>query len=280
MKNILAALFCLCVIAVGCAPGQAMLKRALIRSDKFDFSPGGTVSITGSPNGSIKLIGTNRNEVEIVADIEISAPTEADLTSIADVTGFVADKTNGRITITTAGTHNKLGPKAAWKKFPKNLVGLPFRVDYTISVPRYADLQIDGGKGDLEISGIEGNLRINFVDTRAKVEVVSGSVVATFGSGSADIAFGTKGWRGRPATIQMGNGDLTIALPSNASADVDASVLNAGKILNELPHMKPLDSKVPFTDRSVVARSGVGGTQLKFMIAQGNMRLIPLVPPF
>src|SRR5207247_10268183 len=130
----------------------------------------------------------NRNEIEISAEVEINAATDADLSSLTDVTGFVVDKSIGRATVITIGTHNRLGPNDTWKKFPKKLLGLPFRIDYTISVPRYADLQIDGGRGDLDISGVEGTMRINFLDTKARIDVISGATTAIFGSGSADIA--------------------------------------------------------------------------------------------
>src|SRR4051812_34047834 len=169
MKKILLSLLCVGFMAVGSASGQDLLKRVLTRSDKFDFSPGGTISITGAPNGSIKLIGSSKNEIEITADIEISAPADADLNVLAEITGFLVDKTIGRASIISMGTHNKLGSKSAWKKFPKRLLNLPFRIDYTVSVPHYADLEVDGGKGDLDIAGIEGSMRINFLDTKARV---------------------------------------------------------------------------------------------------------------
>ena len=67
------------ILAVLClnaaADSQTLLKRTTTKTDKFDFGAGGTVSIVGAPNGSIRVVGTNRNEIEITAEIEIQAPT-------------------------------------------------------------------------------------------------------------------------------------------------------------------------------------------------------------
>ena len=129
-----------------------MVKRTITKTDSFEFGAGGTVAVAGAPNGSIHITGTNKNEIEITAVIELQAANEADLAQLAAVTGFVTDEMTGRTGIISYGTYNKLGNKQLWKKFPKNLMGLPLRIDYVIKVPHYCDLEIDGGKGDLSIS--------------------------------------------------------------------------------------------------------------------------------
>src|SRR5688572_26687512 len=153
--------FLACAFALAAAAQTpSLVKRTITKTDRFDFGVGGTVAITGAPNGSIRVIGTSRNEVEITAEIELQAASEADLSRLAAVTTFVTEESMGRTGIITTGTHNKLGGKALWKKFPKKLSGLPFRVDYVISIPRFSDLEIDGGTGDLSVTGVEGSMRL------------------------------------------------------------------------------------------------------------------------
>jgi hypothetical protein len=67
------------------------------------------------------------------------------------------------------------------KKFPKQLLSMPTRIDYVIKVPQYTDLQIDGGTGDLTIEGVEGTFRLNYLETHAKINLVGGSVLGVFG---------------------------------------------------------------------------------------------------
>ncbi|MEP6947277.1 MAG: hypothetical protein ABJA02_15265 [Acidobacteriota bacterium] len=272
-------LFVLCVSGFGQTASPQMLKQTTTKTDKFDFGVGGTVAIIGAPNGSIRVVGSSRNEIEISAEIEIEAATEADLARIAQVTTFITDESTGRVTFTTSGTHNKLGSKKLWKKFPKNLIGLPFRIDYTVSVPRYCDLQIDGGKGDLSISGVEGAIRVNSIDSNAKLELIGGGLNGTFGSGTVDITMPDRSWRGSSIDVSLAKGTMAVHLPINLSAELDATILKAGKIENAFTTFKPRTRTVPFTDMSVIAKAGSGGVSMKFTVGDGTLSLRPIGKP-
>ncbi|MBK6750616.1 MAG: hypothetical protein IPG67_11560 [Acidobacteria bacterium] len=71
-------------------------KRTITKTDRFDFGAGGTVSVIGAPNGSIKITGGAKNEIEINATIQIEAPTEADLNLLAMVTTFILQEATER----------------------------------------------------------------------------------------------------------------------------------------------------------------------------------------
>jgi hypothetical protein len=265
----------LILIGIWAAPlsAQSLLKRSTTKTDKFDFGVGGTVAIAGAPVGSIRVTGSNKNEVEITAQIELQASTEADLARLAEITGFITDETIGRTGIISVGTNNQLGDKKLWKKFPKNLLGLPFRIDYVVSVPHYCDLEIDGGKGDVSVTGVEGSLQANLLDSSAKFEVSAGTTSITVTNGSVDIAFGARGWRGRSATVQVATGDLKVQLPSNLSAEIDALVLRSGTIENTFPGLKPRDRKVAFNEKAIIAKAGVGGPPMKFTVGDGKLKI-------
>lgn len=257
----------------------ALVKKTTTKTDRFDFGSGGTIAINGAPNGAVRVQGWAKNEIEIVAEIEVQAPSDADLAKLAGSTGFVTDESPVKISVLTIGVHNKFGLKKMPKDFPKNLLNLPFTVNYTISVPKYSDLEIDGGKGELLISGVEGSIKANFLESSARVEIIGGTTSVIIGTGSLDVAFGTRGWRGRSSDVQVAAGDLWVKLPSNMSAEIDASILKSGSIENLIPDLKPRDRKVPFTDRSIIAKAGVGGAPLKFTVGSGNMKLERLTTP-
>ncbi len=272
------ALCSLFVVAFSIA-ALAQSVRTTTKTDKFDFSSGGTVTVTGAPNGSVKIVGSPKNEFELIATITIEAANDADFAKLAAITGFVAEESTIRVAVGTIGPHNKFGLKKLPKDFPKNLLATPFRVDYELRVPRYTDLEIDGGKGDLSVTGVEGSMRVNFIEAKGYVEVVGGTTSVTIGSGKLDMAFGVRGWRGRSATVSVGSGELNVSLPSNMSAEIDATILKTGTITNEIPDLKPRDRKVVFTDRSILAKAGVGGSPLKFIMGDGAMKLGRLTAP-
>lgn len=265
--------------AVQAQTGAPLIKRTATKTDKMDFGAGGTVAITGAPLGSIRVTGSQRNEVTISAEIAMEAATEADLARLAMVTTFVLDEAAGRIGIVSSGTHNKLGDKKLWKKFPKNLMGLPFRIDYIITVPRYCDLQIDGGKGDISVSGVEGTIRTNSLESNAKLDLIGGSLSGTFGMGNVEITMPDRSWRGNAIDVQLTKGDLSVHMPANLSSELDAIVLRSGKIENAFTTFKPRVRTAPFTEKSLIAKAGSGGVSMKFTVGDGTIKLLPIAKP-
>jgi len=259
------------------APAKPLLKRTTYKTDRFDFGSGGTLAVSGAPVGSIRIEGWKNSEIEISAEIEVSANTEEDLKKLGDVTSFVLEESLSRTGIISVGTNDKLYVKKLGKKFPKQLLGLPYRIDYVIKVPQYCDLQIDGGRGDLSISGVEGTFRLNYLETNAKLSLKGGAVTAVFGKGTVDLTVPSVGWRGRFADVSLAEGDLNVHLPNGINAELDATILRTGKIENGYLGLKPRVRKAEFTDKSIVAKSGVGaGTSLKFTVGDGTLKLSSL----
>ena len=270
----LAAAFSIASVAQQPKP---LLKRTTYKTDKFDFGSGGTLAVSGAPAGSIRIEGWKNREIEISAEIEVSANSEEDLARLSEVTTFVLEESLGRTGIISVGTNDKRYVKKLGKKFPKQLVGLPYRIDYVIKVPQYCDLQIDGGRGDLFVSGVEGMFKLNYLETNAKLDLKGGSVLAVFGKGTVDLTVPSVSWRGRFADVSRAEGELNIHLPNGINAEVDATILRTGKIENGYLGLTPRVRKVEFTEKSIVAKSGVGaGTSLKFTVGDGTLKLSSL----
>ena len=253
---------------------SAQLKRSTLKTDKLDFGSGGTITIQGAPKGSITVEGWSKNEVEISAEIIVEAATDADLERLSKVTGFQLDESTGRIGIISLGTHDKKYVKTVDKKFPKELMGNAYRIDYVLKVPRYCDLQIDGGVGDLNVSNVEGALKINYLETKAKLDLVGGGVLAVFGKGDVDISIPNRSWRGRFADVALANGTMSLNLPTGLNAEFDATILRTGSIENGFDGFKPRVRKQEFTERSIAAKAGTGGIPLKFSVGDGTMKIV------
>ena len=269
--NLLAALLTFSIFAIS---ASAQLKRTTTKNDGLEFGVGGTITIQGAPQGSISVEGWSKNEVEIVAEITVEAATDADLDKLSKVVGFQLDESNGRVGIISLGLHDKKYLKAVDKKFPKALMGNAWRIDYKLKVPRYADLQVDGGVGDLVISGVEGALKINYLETNAKLELVGGGLIAVFGKGDVDISIPTRSWRGRFADVQLAAGTMSLNLPSGLNAEFDATILRTGSIENGFDGFKPRVRKQEFTEKSIAAKAGLGGVALKFSVGDGTMKIV------
>ena len=255
------------------AQTKTLIKRTNYKTETIEFGVGGTISIIGAPNGSIKVEGWQKNAVEISAEVEMQADSEADLAELAKVNGFAIDNDFGHIRITSVGTHDKNYLKRVAKKFPKRLVEMPLKIDYVIKVPLYSDLNIDGGKGDLTLSNVEGSIRINVLETNARLDLVGGSIAATFGKGSVEVVIPNRSWRGRSADIQLASGTMNVQLPLNLNANLDAEVLRVGTLENSLINLKPRE-RTKFTEKSIHAKAGSGGAPLSFMVGDGTLKLM------
>jgi hypothetical protein len=250
-----------------------MLKRIVTKTDNLDFGAGGTIAIIGAPKGAIRIEPADGNHIEITAEVNLEAPTEADLNTLEAVTGFVLQESLGSVAINSVGSNDKNYLKQVNKKFPKPLIGLPFSIDYAIKVPRYCDLQIDGGVGDISVSGIEGNLRINSLESNTKLDLVGGGVNATFQKGKLLITMPDRSWRGNGIDIALASGEMEVWMPATLSAELDASILRSGKIENALSDLKPRVRTVKFTEQNISARAGNGGVPMKFTVGDGTLRL-------
>lgn len=256
------------------AQGPKLLKRTTIKSDRFDFGAGGTLVVVGAPKGSITVEGWSNREVEVTAEIVVEGATEADLDRMSKVVGFSLEESLGRVGIISVGTNDKKYLKRVDKSFPKALIANPYRIDYVVKIPRYCDLQIDGGSGDLAISGVEGAIKVNYLETNAKLDLVGGGLLAVFGKGDVEISVPTRSWRGRFADVQLASGNLVLNLPTGLNADFDASILRTGRIENGFSEFKPRVRKQEFTETSIIAKSGTGGVPLKFSVGDGTMKIV------
>ncbi|MGI8470473.1 MAG: hypothetical protein ACR2N3_18700 [Pyrinomonadaceae bacterium] len=251
---------------------KSLLKSTTYKTENIDFGAGGTLTIVGAPAGSISVEGWQKNQIEISADIEVQAETEADLAELAKIDGFVIDNDFGHVRVLTVSTNDKDYLKRTAKKFPKRLLGMPFKIDYRIKVPAYCDLEIDGGRGDFNLSGVQGAMQIKFLESNAKLNLTGGNVIATFGSGNVEIQIPTRGWRGRSLDIQLASGNLNIYLQPNFSADINAVILRTGKIENTIDSLKPRD-RTTFSEKSIAARNGAGGAALSFTVGDGTLKM-------
>ena len=151
------------------------LVRTTTKHEVRRFAYGSTLTVVGAPAGSITIEAWSRSEVDISAEIQLNADTEADLDLLAAVNTFGIDEDMNHIRILTTGTHDKAFMRLAAKKFPKTLLGLPWKIDYRIRVPPATDLDINAGRGALTIAGVEGNIRLSAAESDAKLQLSGGT---------------------------------------------------------------------------------------------------------
>jgi len=253
-----------------------LLTRTATSQEKRRLGYGSTVTIVGAPQGSITVEGWPQSEVQITADVELRAETEADLNRLAAVNGWVLDDDANHLRILSTGTHDKVFMRRTAKDFPKKLLSLPWKIDYRIQVPMAVDLEINAGRGPITLSGIEGAITLTAAESETRMTLTSGTVTATIASGQISVRIPTRSWRGTGADLRIAAGDLNVELPAGFNGDIDADILRTGQISDTFSALE-LREKPGMTDRVVRARAGTGGAFFKFTVGDGTIRIKKLV---
>lgn len=244
-----------------------LLLRTTSRHDLLSLPYGSTLTVIGAPDGSITIEGWQRNEVEISAEIQLRADTEADLNLLAAVNTFVVDEDANHVRVMSTGTHDKQFMRSVAKKFPKTLLGLPWRIDYRIRVPYAVDLDINAGRGPINVSGVEGNIQLSAAESVASFKLTGGTVNATIAIGSMKLEIPTRSWRGVGAMLRLAAGEITVEVPTGFSGDFDAEILRSGKIDATFEELGRASRGVD--PRTLLARAGAGGAAFKLTVGDG-----------
>lgn len=249
-----------------------LLKRTSTRRETRRFAFGGTVTVIGAPRGAVTIEGWPRNEVELTADVELNAPTEADLDQLANVNSFVFDEDLNHLSVLTTGTHDRSYMKKVAKNFPKKLLNLPWKIDYKLRVPANTDLEITAGYGPVKVTGVEGALRISATESETALTLTGGLVSTTVTAGVVTLTVPVRSWRGSGADIRLATGVLNVDLPPGFNGDIDADILRIGKIVNTHEGLASRE-KPGITERTMRARAGAGGAFFKFTVGDGAVNI-------
>ncbi len=249
-----------------------LLKRTTTRRESRRFNFGGTVTVIGAPRGAVTIEGWQRNEVELTAEIELNAPTEADLDQLAKVDTFVFDEDLNHLSVLTTGTHDREFMKKTAKNFPKKLLNFPWKIDYTLHVPMNTDLEVTAGYGAVKVSGVEGALRISATESETALTLTGGTVSTTVTAGVVTLTIPVRSWRGNGADIRLATGTLNVDLAPGFNGDIDADILRRGEIVNTHEGIVACE-KPGIQPQTMRARAGVGGAFFKFTVGEGTVNI-------
>jgi hypothetical protein len=254
-----------------------LLTRTTTRRESCRLGFASTVTIIGAPKGAVTVEGWSKSEVELVANIELKGGTEADLDQLAAVNTFVFDQDLNHVSVLTTGTHDREFMKKTHKKFPKQLLNLPWKIDYRLRVPASTDLEINAGHGPVRISGVEGAMRISATESETALTLTGGIVSTTVTAGVVTLTIPARSWRGGGADIRLATGILNVNLVPGFSGDIDAEILRNGKIVIDYEGLASRE-KPGITEKTVRARAGVGGAAFKFTVMDGTVNIRKATP--
>lgn len=248
--------------AAWCALGLAMAAGPAAAEDfswRGRLGAGQTLEIRGV-NGGIMAESAGAGEAEVLAVKRgrRSDPSTVEIKVVEHGGGVTLcavypSKGARRNTCEPGGGHN-------------NTNNNDVNVEFTVKVPAGVKLAAHTVNGAVHAKDVDGDVEAETVN--GDVEVESGGLVkAETVNGSIDARFGRADWTG---TLEFDtvNGSITLGLPADLSADVDAEVLN-GRIASDFP----VGGDVRQTRRVLHGTIGGGGRGLDLETVNGSITL-------
>ena len=226
----------------------AMASRETIEETR-PFDPGGTFRLE-NVNGTVTIDTWDEKRVRITA--EKAANSERALEAIEiDIDGeddWVEVKTHlprGRLFFGSGG-----------------------KVDYRITLPTRAQIQVETVNGKLNVTGIKGQVRASTVNGSVEVGEVSGEIETSTVNGSIKATYQDVDPDGRHR-FSTTNGSVTLYLPMHASGDFEARTVN-GSIKTDFP----LEVTGKFGHRRLRGQLGEGRGTFDISTVNGSVRIL------
>jgi DUF4097 and DUF4098 domain-containing protein YvlB len=209
------------------------------------------------PDGTFHLENTN-------GQVEVHTWKEPQVKIEAEKGGSRWAIENTRIEI-----HGRGGRVTVDTRQPKGwFLGNTGKVDYHITVPENARLEIETTNGRVRIAGASGLVRAATTNGGVEVEDAVSEVEASTTNGGVRVAFRKAPDQGSHR-ITTTNGSVTLLLPADASGAFEASTVNGG-IKTDFP----LEVSGGIGGRRLNGRLGEGRARFELRTVNGGVRII------
>jgi DUF4097 and DUF4098 domain-containing protein YvlB len=210
----------------------------------------GRLGIDAGPNGGATVKGWLRSEVLVRTRIESAGDTQAAANAMASQ--VMIDSSGGQVRATGPESLNN-----AW-----------WSVSYEIFVPQNTDLSLKTNNGGMTISDVRGQIHFDANNGGVHLRRVAGDVSGATVNGGLQVELAGATWDGNQLEVSTRNGGVTVAMPSNYSAHLQAET-GAGSISSDFPVTLQGNVKPRRLDFSV----GAGGPLIHVTTVNGGIKL-------
>lgn len=222
---------------------------------RFEVDPGARVSLENI-NGSIRITGYAGDTVNVTAH------KSAGKQEYLDELEVVIDATDDYVRIETRHPERK----GSWFKWGSDSSG---SVSYVLDVPSGVELDaIETVNGDVEIEAVTGNVKASTVNGTLEVSGLAADVNLETVNGSVKARFDRLG-AGQRVNAEAVNGAVTLVLPADASARVEAETVNGGIHAEDFG----LKAEKGFVGRDLSGEIGNGDARISLDTVNGSIRI-------
>lgn len=227
----------------------------------YDLAPGGLVSVD-NVNGAVVVTGWEGSRVRVEAVKKVRAGSRSRAREAMKRMEIRVDHRPDRLEVETRHPSGSDG-FLAW------LFGnhVQSQVDYALSVPRGARVEVDTVNGKVEVRRVEGPLEVGTTNGGVAVSDARGPVDASTTNGAIRVEI-TDLSEDRRMRLSTTNGGIRLVLPRDARVTVDASTTNGGIDLENLPADVRSRGR-----RHLRAEVGGGGPEIRLTTTNGGIKI-------
>jgi hypothetical protein len=210
----------------------------------------GRLTVDIGQNGGATLKGWLRSDVLVRARVEAAADTQSAATGMASQ--VLIDSTGGQVRASGPDSANN-----AW-----------WSVSYEIFVPQNTDLNLKGNNGGMTVADVRGQIHFDVNNGGVHLKRVAGDVSGATVNGGIQVELAGATWDGRQLELTTQNGGVTVAMPPNYSAHLQAET-GLGNIQSDFPVTMQGNVRPRRLDFSV----GAGGPLIHITTSNGGIKL-------
>lgn len=254
------ALFATLLLLVPAAAAAATLTETIDRT--IDVRPGANV-VLSNVNGKITVGAWDQPKVRIQAFKEVKADRDEVAQVLRELRVDIQPRDGGVVVMTHYPRRSEgLSSIFDW------LLGenISANVRYEVTVPRRMNVKVGNTNGGIYLTGVTGDLRLDTTNGKIGVAGCAGSVEASTTNGGIDAELVSVA-KGQPLRFETTNGRITVTLPRDLSADVQADTTN-GAIQTDLPV-----ATTRLDRNSLRGTINGGGTPLRLRTTNGGIEI-------
>jgi len=232
--------------AAGCVPGYGPLTVRDSFEATRSLAPDGRFTLENT-NGEVQVATWDQDQVRVEA--ELRAASESQLRQIAIEVQGEGDRVSVNTRLPRGGFFGHGGA-----------------VDYHITLPRHARLEVKTVNGRVSIEGLEGRLLASTVNGGVEITDAAGEVHATTVNGSIRAQYDAAD--DGQHRFETTNGSVTVTLPDDATGRFEAHTVN-GSISTDFP----LTVEGRMFKRHLEGRLGDGRGSYQISTVNGAVRI-------
>jgi len=214
----------------------------------------GRLNLDAGRNGGVSIKGWLRGEVLVRARVEAQADTQSAAAGL--VSQVAIEASGGQVRATGPEGHDN-----AW-----------WSVSYEVFVPQNTDLELKAYNGGLNVSDVRGQIHFEVNNGGVHLKRVAGDVNGSTVNGGLDVEMAGPTWEGRQLDISTRNGGVTLSVPSNFSAHLQAET-ESGSIQSDFPEAFAAVVEGQRRPRKIDTTIGGGGPLVHIATRNGGVHL-------